>query len=185
MKTHRDITVVLLITSLLVACSSGVTRPQDPEARQAAVPVVLSRTNQVRAVTISVTGKAKDNLAENLKFNQNILLDHIKRALEARELLNAAEGQALPTLDVTITEVRVRSNFNAVMWGFMAGSDHIKGDITLRAADGTETDRFTISASYGLGGLAGGRDEARMGWLYEKFAEEAVNELIGAHAAGK
>jgi putative transposase len=28
-----------------------------------------------------------------------------------------------------------------------------------------------------LGGLAGGQDEARMGWLYEKFAEKTFAEL--------
>lgn len=42
---------------------------------------------------------------------------------------------------------------------------------------GKEIDRFEVSVSYALGGIAGGQDSARMSWLYEKFAEETVKEL--------
>ena len=34
-----------------------------------------------------------------------------------------------------------------------------------------------VSVAYALGGIAGGQDETRMSWLYEKFAEETLNEL--------
>ncbi len=47
----------------------------------------------------------------------------------------------------------------------------------MKNAAGAEIDRFEVGASYALGGLAGGQDSARMGWLYEKFAEETINEL--------
>ncbi len=80
-------------------------------------------------------------------------------------------------MEIVVTDIRVRSNFNAVMWGFMAGADHIKGDVVLRSASGEQMDRFGVSASYALGGMAGGQDDARMGWLYEKFAEETVTAL--------
>ncbi|MBI3044616.1 MAG: hypothetical protein HYY78_17500 [Betaproteobacteria bacterium] len=39
--------------------------------------------------------------------------------------------------------------------------------------------QFEVSASYALGGLAGGQDEARMGWLYEEFAKLTLKELTG------
>ena len=76
-------------------------------------------------------------------------------------------------------DFRVRSNFTAVMFGFMAGNDSITGDVVLRDAAGKELNRFEVSASYALGGLAGGMDDARMGWLYEKFAELTVENLGG------
>jgi hypothetical protein len=38
---------------------------------------------------------------------------------------------------------------------------------------------FEVSASYALGGLAGGQDDARLSWLYEKFAELASKEITG------
>ena len=39
--------------------------------------------------------------------------------------------------------------------------------------------KFTVDASYGLGGFAGGIEETRLSWLYEKFTEHTVNELKG------
>ena len=82
-------------------------------------------------------------------------------------------------MEVLVKDMRVRSNFSAVMFGFMAGSDSVTGDVILKDPSGSEMDRFEVSVSYALGGLGGGHDSARMGWLYEKFAEETVNELIG------
>ena len=79
-----------------------------------------------------------------------------------------------------ITDIRVRSNFSAVMFGFMAGSDRIVGDVIARDAAGKELQRFTVSASYALGGIAGGQDETRMGWLYESFTKEFIKEITGA-----
>lgn len=85
----------------------------------------------------------------------------------------------LPGVEVTVTAVRVRSNFSAIMFGFMAGDDHIDGDVVVRAPDKRELQRFSISTSYALGGLAGGQDGARMDWLYESFAERLAEELTG------
>jgi hypothetical protein len=38
--------------------------------------------------------------------------------------------------------------------------------------------RFTVSASYALGGFAG-MNETRMSWLFEKFSELTVAEIKG------
>lgn len=59
----------------------------------------------------------------------------------------------------------------------MAGSDRILGTVTARDGQGRLINRFNVNASYALGGLAGGMDQARTGWLYEKFAEETLIEL--------
>jgi len=118
---------VLLILVVLAGCSSSVTRPTESGPVPASAPAMLSSANQVGEVTIAVSGDAKEELAENLKFNQNELLDHVKRAVEVKGLLNSNAAGKLPKLEITVTEVRVRSNFSAVMWGLMAGADHIKG----------------------------------------------------------
>lgn len=52
-------------------------------------------------------------------------------------------------------------------------------DEVARDASGKELQRFSVEASYALGGLAGGIDDTRMGWLYETFAKHAVDELSG------
>ena len=44
--------------------------------------------------------------------------------------------------------------------------------------DGKPVHHFDVSASYALGGFAG-MNETRMSWLFEKFSELTVNEIMG------
>jgi hypothetical protein len=111
------------------------------------------------------------------------MLATVRRTLEAKEILTTAPDPALPKIEIVVTSMRVRSNFSAIMFGFMAGDDHIKGDVIVRSPLGQAMQRFTVSASYALGGLAGGQDEARMGWLYESFAKRTLEELTGIEAS--
>jgi hypothetical protein len=123
---------------------------------------------------------AEAELADNLKFDQARLLATIKRALSAKELLAKTPDPELPTIEIVVTDIRVRSSFSAVMFGFMAGDDHLNGEVIARDKSGRELQRFQVSASYAFGGLVGGQDGVRMDWLYETFAQETANELTGA-----
>jgi hypothetical protein len=158
---------------IITGCASGVTR--SPAAQES--HFVVSLDNQVASVSLSLTENAKQKAAENLKFNADELLNHMKRALDANSLVNGATDKPRPNLEVQVKDMRVRSNFSAIMFGFMAGADSITGDIVIKDPDGKELDRYEVDVSYALGGIGGGQDGARMGWLYEKFAEEAVKEL--------
>ena len=80
-------------------------------------------------------------------------------------------------LNVEVNDIRVRSSFTAVMFGFMAGNDHVNGTVTLADADNRQIDHFKVSASYALGGIAGGMDDTRMNWLYETFTEKTLTTL--------
>lgn len=156
-------------------CASSVTRA--PGSSPGGYKV--SATNQVTGVTVNLSGEAQEKLKDNLKFDQEELRKHVERALVGASLLNASKKGEVPTVEILVTSIRVRSNFSAVMWGAMAGRDNIQGDIILRDAAGAVLDRFKVSASYALGGLAGGQDNARMGWMYEEFAKQAVQEMTG------
>lgn len=163
----------MMIAMFIVGCSSGVTRPQSPQK----TTLRLSTAKPVSSVVISLTDQAKQKHPENLKFNPEQLLAHVKRALESQSLLKDKSNPSKLILEISVKDMYVRSNFSAIAFGFMAGSDSITGDIVLR--DGNrELDRFEVSVSYALGGLGGGQDETRMSWLYEKFAEETIKELI-------
>lgn len=164
---------VIILALVMTGCASGVKR-----ASNAASDIIsLSNSNQIGAVSLSLTEQGKQAAAENADFNADELLDHVKKALTAKSILNDASEKPLSNLEVQIKDVSVRSTFSAIMFGFLAGSDSVLGDVVLKDAEGKEITRFEVSASYALGGLAGGQDGARMGWLYEKFAEETVNEL--------
>lgn len=171
----KELAVIIIVALGLVGCSSNVKRMDTVEKGH----VYISKQKPITGVSIKFNEEAKEQLADNLKFDQNKLLGHVKRAMDANLLLNSAGEKINPHLVIEIKGIRVRSNFSAVMWGFMAGADYITGDIILEDPAGNEINRFEVSVSYALGGFAGGQDDARMGWLYEKFAEKTVNELMG------
>lgn len=131
---------------------------------------------KIKAVNLSLTPEATKTLADNIKFDPSRLQNMLHRQLSARNLIDEKSDHVL---DVKISDVRVRSTFSAVMFGFMAGDDHVNGTANLLNAGKSPLHSFDVSASYAFGGIAGG-DDIRMNWLYEKFSELTVAELIGA-----
>ncbi|MDP1863735.1 MAG: DUF4410 domain-containing protein [Thiobacillus sp.] len=170
---NKKLLSVVAAAFILAGCASGVTRAPSASAERVSAPAY----SQFASVSLSMSAAAKEKALENLKFNPDELLSHVKRALDSRSLISASGNPQLPRIEVVVKDMRVRSNFSAIMWGFMAGSDSIEGEIVLTDALGKEIDRFVVSTSYALGGIAGGQDGTRMSWLYEKFAEETVKEL--------
>lgn len=164
-----------VVFALLTGCASTVHRADSSKERL----YVLSPEQPVQDVTVSVLPSAQERVDETLKFDPEQLREYVERALQKNGVISQTAAEALPRVEIAISSIRVRSNFNAVMWGFMAGNDHIDADITLRSAQGEELDKFQVSVSYALGGIGGGQESTRMGWLYEKFAEEASLELMG------
>ncbi len=167
---------MFLLATVLAGCASGVKRAEDVTKRHA---YFAGGGKLATTVTSSMSTNAREQLADNIKFDQGKLLAIVKRTLDAKGLLAKTPNAELPTIEIVITDIRVRSNFSAVMWGFMAGDDHVNGDVIARDKDGRELQRFQVSASYALGGLAGGQDDARTSWLYETFAKEMLKELTG------
>lgn len=133
---------------------------------------------KVKAVNLSLTPEATKSLADNIKFDPSRLQNMLHSQLSARSLIDEKSGHVL---DVKISNVRVRSTFSAVMFGFMAGDDHVNGTVNLLDAGNSPLHSFDVSASYAFGGIAGG-DDIRMNWLYEKFSELTVVELVGPQA---
>ena len=171
--------LVMPFLLLMAACSSGVTRDSNLDLTQAQFATADRKAGQV---AISLTADAQKELVDNLKFDEEKLLYTVRRALEVKGVLTKDSDPALPSIEISVTDIRVRSNVAAVLLGFMAGDDRIKGDVIVYSPEHRELQRFGVSASYALGGLAGGQDEARMGWLYESFAKRVVEELTGATA---
>lgn len=160
---------------LMSACASGVNRAPGLEQTQ----MTFGETQRAGAVSLSLTPEAQQIANTTVRFDQEILLRQIRRGLEQKSAVSPSADQTLPSIEVLITSIRSRSAFNAVMFGFMAGDDHIHGTVIVRSPDGTELQRFNVNTSYALGGFAGGQTDARMGWLYETFAKHVVDELTG------
>lgn len=157
----------------LSACASQVTRP--PESADAAREPVRA----LSSYTVTMSPQANAQLADNLKFNIDSLRTKISQALDSKGLV-AKDGDF--EMQVVVDDIRVRGTFSAVMFGFMAGDDHLYGTATLRRGDKT-LGNFVIKTSWALGGLAGGQDDARVGWLYEEFAKQLAEELVARRDA--
>ena len=164
-------TSAMALCVFLAACASNVKRTEVAGAE------ALAPASKYKNVSITLNDQAKTKLADNLKFNTETLRGTVQRALEAQDLIQKTPDQVAYGVEIVITDVRILSNFSAIMFGFMAGADSVRGDVQVKDASGKLLKEFEVSASYALGGIAGGQDEARMGWLYEKFAEQTLNEL--------
>ncbi|HDR9285699.1 TPA: DUF4410 domain-containing protein [Burkholderia multivorans] len=183
MKTlFRHAALAWITIGFLSGCASSVTRDASTSA---GAPVTASTTHfGTKPVIVNVTldDTAREELKDNLKFDAKKLQEKLETALDARKLLAKADSPDAMHLNVEVTGIRVRSSFSAVMFGFMAGNDHVNGTVTLADADNRPVDRFKVSASCALGGIAG-IDSMRMDWLYEKFTEQTLATLDPATAA--
>jgi hypothetical protein len=164
--------IFLALCVILTACASSVKRTED------AADYRYDGAKFCK-VELSVSKDATKDPDDRVRFDDKALKDMIQRKLEVYGVMNE---NSLQKVSIEITDIRVRSSFNAFMWGFMAGDDHILGDVTLIGEDGKPLHTFNVSASYALGGFAG-MNETRMSWLFEKFSELTVEEIIGEHAS--
>lgn len=170
----------IAVAVILAGCASGVQRMDQPAGSPAlGATVPKPAVGPLKSVTVSLTPEAQKLMADNSKFNPETLRSTVDRVLAAQGLIKADAGQ---TMHIELTGFRVRSSFSAVMFGFMAGTDNVEGIVTIKDAAGAQLKRAKVSASYALGGIGGGQDEARMNWLYEEFAKHAAGEVSGQSA---
>jgi hypothetical protein len=173
-------TLALCAVLALVGCASGVKRTEDH--RTAAFKP--SAEMPIGQVNVAATQEAIAKIeAAKKKFDPELLRGSIMSALSAQQML-AKNGQGGLVMDVVVTRVRVRSTFNAIMWGAMSGNDAVEGDVAVKDITGKVLDKFSVTASYALGGFAGGQDATRTGWLYEAFAKEVAAQYSTETAGG-
>jgi hypothetical protein len=167
-----SLAAVLVAAVTLSACSSNVTRT---DGRKASV-FQPSPEVPIGQVTITTSDQAKEELKDTQKFSTTQLKSAIENALRTEQMLGSQSGSGI-SMSVMVTHIRVRSTFSAVMWGAMAGNDSVEGDVTITDASGKVLDTFSVSTAYALGGFAGGQDKTRVGWLYDAFAEQVVQQF--------
>ena len=159
---------ILIFTLAIVGCASSVERVNDSDAYH-------YDGQKFKGVELTVRKDATDDLDDIVRFDQDALQNMIEQNLEVKGLVDANSHNIVK---VEITDIRVRSTFNAFMWGIMAGDDHIEGDISLLGENAAPFHTFQVAASYALGGMMGFK-ETRMGWLYEEFSKLTLQEILG------
>jgi hypothetical protein len=174
------LTMALCAVLALAGCASGVKRTEEHKT----AVFKPSAEFPIGQVNVSATQEAVAKIeAAKKKFDPELLRGSIMTALSGQRLL-AQNGQGGLVMDVVVTRVRVRSTFNAIMWGAMSGNDAVEGEVTIKDITGKVLDQFAVNASYALGGFAGGQDATRTGWLYEAFAREVAAQYTTEAAGG-
>ncbi len=176
--------VTALIALLLAACSSGVHRApeaglQQPQFDDPGEKAGSLTVNMLRGALIDPAYRTLPT--SNLKFSQGRFRQTIHRFLELHDLIADQSDAAFPTIEVTVTLVRVRPTIEAMIYEVMlpwAGYDNIQGVVLVRAPEGGKLQEFSVSASNAYGSFVFS-DETRMNWLYESFAELMTEELSG------
>jgi len=167
-KVRTSKTSIAAMALLCAACAGTAHRTEAPGTAGAAGAL------KVKSVEARVSAKAKEQLADNIKFDLNTLRSTVERTLSASNLEDAGVAA---TLDVEVTNVYIRGSFTATMFGFFAGADNIAGNVRVLDLEGKVLRSFDVDASYALGGFAGGQDSVRLNYLYEKFAELTRDQL--------
>ena len=130
----------------------------------------------INRVVVTYSASGADELNENAGFDQNELVKSVKEHLFEKDLYSSS-ARGGETLEIQITSVRYRSTFNAVMWGVMAGSDNVRGEVYLRDRSGKLLNHFEVYSMYALGGVAAGWKGERWPYLYNKFADAVTDHL--------
>ena len=168
MKWETVYCPIFAVSLLVAGCSSSVERIHDSKSYR-------YDGQKFNKVELTIRDDATYDLDDIVRFDGNELRGMIERNLEVNRL---RDSNSTNIIKVEITDVRVRSTFNAFMWGFMAGDDHIEGDILLLGENAAPFHVFHVSASYALGGMMGFK-ETRMSWLYEEFSKLIFQEILG------
>jgi len=165
---NREVfTAIFVFVFALGGCSTSVKRPDSAGSSK---PIVKA----LQGFEVTLSDQAQEQWADNVKFDVKTFNSTLERSLNANKLI-AEEGSF--RLKVVIDDIRVRSTFNAIMWGFMAGEDHLHGDVIILDLEDKAVYQFRPEVSYAFGGVAG-TDSTRMNYLYESFAEAVVEELL-------
>jgi hypothetical protein len=164
-----------MLALTLAACTSSVTRAPEPALQ---IPQFDEPGEQAGALSIILSDEAKKDAEDSPIFDLGRLYTDVHNALAVNRLLSPwpQPDPSLPAIEITVTSVHVRSASAAFHLGFLAGSDHVDGDVVVWAPDGSELQRFSVSASSAIGGFSG---YDRIYWIYENFAERVVEELTG------
>lgn len=171
------IAAACLAAVLMSACASSMA-PYNPKAQP-----VRAANNSVGAVQVSVGAKAKEAVSDNPTFNREAMQAKVKNYLASKSMMVEGANGGKFNLEFVITDVRVRSTFVAIMFGPLAGADSIDVDLIVKSESGAELGRYAVSASFALGGFAGGQDDMRMNWLYEAIGEKTLEALTGKVAS--
>jgi hypothetical protein len=170
MRSRRILISLMFLTCmiLLAACTSSVKRGNLSYDYKYA-------GEKFNKIEVSLNSEVRDRYKGKTLFDSGRLSWAVKRNLKEKGLFSDLSENLI---EIVMTNMRTRSHFSAEIFGFMAGADRLEGDVLIKDVKGAVLNNFRVSATYALGGNIAGNDDIRMEWLYTKFGQLIVQNIL-------
>lgn len=171
MSIFQKVSCLTLVILFATGCASSVNRNTASIKEE---KVQIQSTQGISKVTLELNSKAKEKLADNSNFSSDALLKKINSTLQANQYIRPGIITNT-TVEITVTNIRVRTGVSAIVLGVLAGADYITGDVAIKEG-GKLIDKFEVDVNFAWGGVLGDTD-TRMNWMYESFANKMTEEV--------
>ena len=180
---RRAIAAAALVV-LVAACTSGVQQHESDDGTYTYSGQTFGK------ISVRISDAIKNDPEKAARAGQLRLEESVRVSLKFKQLY---DEDSKASVYVVVDNMRVRSSFNSIIWGYLAGGDFLGGTVTLNDASGKVLKRFIVSAWYDGGGPVwyfGGtaapagagvaeRDTLRLSSLARRFGDLTAEAIVG------
>ena len=173
----RTISLLLLGLSLN-ACTSNsqITMPDEPMMTPAAAAQFAA---EAKFVVNDATGAMPTGKGHPGDQYLSVITSIVKSGLRANGRL-AEQAEGALTMDITVTEWRMRGGATREIFGVLAGKDGITSDVTVRDSSGASLGTLAV-VTYNITSYGG---EAVVQMHGEEIVKQVIEKLQAVEAAG-
>ena len=173
-------TVTLLILSLsIIACTSNsqVTMPDQPKMTPAAAAQFAAEAKFIVNDASAAMPKGKNHPGDQYL---DVITTIVKSGLRENGRLAEQSEDAL-TMDIRVTDWRMRGGATREIFGVLAGKDGITSDVTVRDASGESLGTLSV-VTYNITSFGG---EVVVKMHGEEIVKQVMEKLLAVEAAGR
>lgn len=109
-------------------------------------------------------------------MRENAVEDYLTAAIRERLQATGKLERKGATLEAKIISMRLRSTTTAVLWGVLAGPDHLRAQVRV-LSNGAVVKTFIAEANLTSGAMAGAGSGGRIEGMCEELAVSLVQQL--------
>ncbi len=163
MRMKTILTVILASVLALAGCGIS--------SKSKTLSSNSSTATNVAGLSMKISDAARARMRDNPGFKEDQLQSTIKDDLTKRKLLLSSSKQ---TLDVNVTDLRVRNGAAVYFAGVFAGNDFVVADVIVKDAAGNILKSSQINVTFRLASWASLGTAARNAQMYETFARHVA-----------
>ncbi len=126
---------------------------------------------EVRSARIALSDSARQRFNDNPGFSQAQLEAALRNELSSRRLINPASRQ---TLDIVVTDLRVRHGAAVFFAGSFAGEDYLVADVSVKDQAGKVLKSVDLNVKFRLATLGNIGTAQRNEQMYAVFARRVA-----------